>query len=514
MDLSRRHLLVGSSLAALTASCRSGREARVAVAERDGLERALQAALSAAQRAGATYADARVVRREAERVITKEDHVERVSSEESYGLGVRVLIGGAWGFASSATVDEAAAVETANRAVLLGKAHGKLVKKPIELAKAPAARDRWSSPMQIDPFRVPLADKVQLLLAVWPEAQKVAGVRFCEASCTSLGEWKLFASTDGSVLEQSITRVNAEIELTAADPTTGEFVTRNLELPARQAGWEHIVAANLPGVARKLAEDAVEKLRAPSVEPGKRDLILAPSNLWLTIHESVGHPTELDRVLGWEANFAGTSFATLDKKGKLQFAAPHVTLYADKTTPGALATCAYDDEGVRTQRWDLVKDGVLVGYQTTRDQAAVLGEAESRGTCYGATFDGFPFQRMPNVSLAPGKGDTTVADIIAATDDGIYVTGNGSWSIDHQRYNFQVKKGKITRALRDVAYQANTLSFWNACDLLGGAKSWELYGALNDGKGEPSQSNAVGHGCPPARFRNVSILNTNARGRA
>jgi TldD protein len=258
------------------------------------------------------------------------------------------------------------------------------------------------------------------------------------------------------------------------------------------------------------------------VTPGQRDLVLHPSNLWLTIHESVGHPTELDRALGYEANFAGTSFATTDKRGKLSYAAPHVSLYADKTTPGGLATCGYDDDGVKTQRWDLVRDGLFVGYQTTREQAAWIGEKSSRGTSYADSYRSIPFQRMPNVSLRPGTKPLETADLIAATDDGIYITGNGSWSIDHQRYNFQfggqmfyeVKKGKVTRVLRDVAYQANTLQFWHACDLLGGEKSWQLHGSLSDGKGEPGQVNSVSHGCPPARFAKINILNTNARRRA
>ena len=240
----------------------------------------------------------------------------------------------------------------------------------------------------------------------------------------------------------------------------------------------------------------------------------------MTIHESIGHPTELDRALGYEANFAGTSYATPDKLGKLRIGSDLVNIYADKTTPGALATCGYDDDGVKTQKWDLVKNGVFVGYQTTREQAGWIGEKTSRGTCYADDFSSFPFQRMPNVSLAPAPMPLGAADLIAATEDGIFITGTGSWSIDHQRLNFQfggqmfyeVKHGKITGPLRDVAYQANSIDFWNSCDLVaGGAKEWKMGGALYDGKGEPEQNNPVSHGCPPARFRNINILNTNAR---
>ncbi|MCA2977963.1 MAG: TldD/PmbA family protein, partial [Myxococcaceae bacterium] len=242
-------------------------------------------------------------------------------------------------------------------------------------------------------------------------------------------------------------------------------------------------------------------------------------NLWLTIHESVGHPTELDRALGDEANFAGTSFATPDKLNRLQYGAPAVTLYADKTTPGGLATCGYDDDGVKTGRWNLVEQGRFVGYQTTREQAGWIGERASRGCAYAQDHASVPFQRMPNVSLAPSATTLGVKDLIAATDDGVYVRGDGSWSIDHQRYNFQftgqmfyeVKKGKVTRALRDVAYQSNTLEFWSACDLIGGPSEWRLGSAFDDGKGEPVQSNPVSHGCPPTRFKKISVLNTRAK---
>ncbi|HSS02159.1 MAG TPA: TldD/PmbA family protein, partial [Kofleriaceae bacterium] len=271
--------------------------------------------------------------------------------------------------------------------------------------------------------------------------------------------------------------------------------------------------------ARRIGEQAVEKLKSPSVTAGKKDLILDPSNLWLTIHESIGHPTELARALGYEANYAGTSFATPDKLGKLRIASPIMSFYADKTTPGGLATCGYDDDGVATQRWNLIDKGVFVGYQTTREQAGWIGEKASRGTCYADSFSSFPFQRMPNVSLAPGPQERSLDDLIASTDDGVVIAGRGSWSIDHQRLNFQfggqvfweVKRGKRTRMLRDIAYQANTLEFWNSCDAIGGPKSWSLGGSFSDGKGEPGQVNSVSHGCPPARFRGVNILNTNRR---
>jgi len=272
--------------------------------------------------------------------------------------------------------------------------------------------------------------------------------------------------------------------------------------------------------ARMLGEQAVEKLRAPSVEPGRRDLVLCPTNLWLTIHESIGHPTELDRALGYEADFAGTSYATPDQIGKLRIGAPFLSFYADKITPGGLATCGYDDDGVKTERWELVKGGVLADFQTTRDQAGWIHEQASHGCSYADSYASVPFQRMPNVSLRPAPGRRSLNDLVAGTDDGILIVGNGSWSIDHQRLNFQfggqafweIKGGKKTRMLRDVAYQANTLEFWHACDELGGADAWRMGGTIYDGKGEPEQNNPVSHGCPPARFRKINIINTNARG--
>jgi TldD protein len=532
MPLTRRDWLVGSSSLTLGACAEAPAPPKppappaapkppTAPQPPPSLADVLGRALDTAKRQGATYADARVHQRRTSRVVTREDHVVSVSDDETYGVGVRVIADGAWGFASSSAVDDAAAAEAARRAVAVAKANAAARTRPVELAPAGVHRDKWSTELAVDPFAVPLAERAALALAFWPEAKKVPGVAFCAGHAEAYGEWKLLASTEGSLIEQSVTRVGAGYELTAKNDA-GEFVTRASELPPRQAGWEYVTGSSLVAGARKAAEEVVEKLKAPSVTPGKRDLVLAPSHLWLTIHESVGHPTELDRAMGYEANMAGTSFATTDKLGKLRYASNLVTLYADKTTPGGLATCGYDDDGVKTQRWDLVREGTFVGYQTTRDQAAWVGERESRGTSYAQDHRSVAFQRMPNVSLAPGPREAGVDDLVAATEDGILITGNGSWSIDHQRYNFQfggqmfyeIKKGKIARALKDVAYQSNTLDFWGGCDLVGGKNAWELHGSLQDGKGEPAQSNAVSHGCPPARFRKVNVINTNARRKA
>jgi TldD protein len=477
----------------------------------------VDAALSTARRAGATYADVRIHRRREENVVVRDDHAAGTADNERYGVGVRALKDGAWGFAFTARVDPNDVRRVADVACAIAAANATLRQKPVEWAAARPSVDVWQTPLEKDPFKIPAADKLELLLEVSNILRKQKLKAFTTASISSRLEWKLFANTDGSFIEQAITRIGPGYEVTLV--SDGDFVSRAWDGQGSQAGWEYIARSRFVEDAEKVAEDVRVKLAAAPVEPGKRDLLLSPENLWLTIHESVGHPTELDRALGHEANFAGTSFATPDKLRQLQYAAPIVTLYADKTTPGGLATCGYDDDGIRTGRWNLVEKGRFVAYQTTRDQAGWIGESESRGCSYAQDHASVAFQRMPNVSLEPGPKDLGMADLIAATDDGVMIQGDGSWSIDHQRYNFQftgqmffeVKKGKVTRALRDVAYQSNTLEFWNACDLIGGAREFRLGAAFDDGKGEPMQSNPVSHGCPPTRFRKISVLNTRSK---
>ncbi len=483
------------------------------------LQDVTSATLDAAKKAGASYADVRIHRRREESVTVRDDHVEGVGDHETYGIGVRVLVDGAWGFAASPHVDVKSAQKVAAVACDIAKANAKILTTRVELAPNPAHVDVWQTPLEKDPFKIPVADKAALLLDVTGELLKVPGVKYANASLQAMLEWKLFASSEGALLEQSITRLGPGYSATAIDEKSGEFVSRQWDGQSRQAGFEYLETSGFRAAARKVGEDTVEKLKAPSVEPAKKTLILDPTNLWLTVHESVGHPTELDRAMGYEANFAGTSFATPDKLGKLKYGSDLVTIYADKTTPGGLATVGYDDEGVRTQKWNLIEKGLFVGYQTTRDQAAWIHEKASRGCSYAQDHRSVQFQRMPNVSLAPSATkDLKVKDLISATDDGIYIVGTGSWSIDHQRYNFQftgqmfyeVKKGRITHALKDVGYQSSSPEFWSSLDLLGGPSEWMMGGALDDGKGEPEQSNAVSHGCPPARFKGVNILNTRA----
>jgi TldD protein len=387
----------------------------------------------------------------------------------------------------------------------------------VKLAPVEAYPDAsWDTPAKKNPFDVPLQPKLDLLLQINEAALKVAGATFVSASMQFVNEQKYFASTEGSYIRQSLIRSYPTFSITAVDKAAGTFYSRDAITAPMGMGYEYIESYPLLQEATIAAEEAVAMHKAKPVSPGQKTLILHPTNLWLTIHESVGHSTELDRALGYEANFAGTSFLTPDKLGKFEFGSKLVNIVADKTQENAMATCGYDDDGVKTTRWHLIKDGTFIDYQTTREQAHLIGQKFSHGCSYADNWSSIPFQRMPNVSLEPGAKDLSEKDIIGATDDGIYIKGDGSYSIDHQRYNFQfsgqtfweVKGGKITTQLRDVAYQSNTPEFWRSCDMLGGRSTYLLGGAFGDGKGQPIQVNSVSHGCPIARFARVNILNT------
>ena len=474
------------------------------------------AALSAARRAGASYADIRINRYRNHYIFTRDRNVQIIVNTEDYGFGVRVIADGTWGFASSSSVTKEEIARVAAQAVAIARANKAINAEPVQLAPVEPYDATWNTPVAKNPFEMPLQPKLDLLLKINDEALKVPGASFVSASMQFVNEHKYFASTDGSHIEQSLVRSYPTFSVTAVDRATGKFYSRNALTAPMGMGYEYVEAYPLLEEARVAAEEAVAMHKAKTVQPGQKTLILHPTNLWLTIHESVGHPTELDRALGYEANYAGTSFLTTDKLGKFAFGSPLVTIVADKTQDQAMATCGYDDDGVKTTRWPLIKEGTFVDYQTTRDQAHLIGQKASHGCSYADNWSSVPFQRMPNVSLEPGTKDIGEKDIIAATDDGVYVKGDGSYSIDHQRYNFQfsgqtfweVKNGKITTQLRDLAYQSNTPEFWKSCDMLGGKSTYQLGGAFSDGKGQPSQSNSVSHGCPIARFARVNILNT------
>ncbi|HET9032460.1 MAG TPA: TldD/PmbA family protein [Dokdonella sp.] len=502
-----------------------------------GLKKQLaDTAMTAAKADGASYCDVRIGRYLRQFVITREDKVQNVVNTESTGVGIRVIANGTWGFAASSDLSADSVAKAARQAVQIAKANSKLTTEPVQLAPVKGVGEvSWATPIVKNAMEVPIKDKVELLLGVNAAAMK-AGANFVNSMLFQVNEQKYFASTDGSYIDQDIHRIWAPMTVSAIDKATGKFRSRDgLSMPAGM-GYEYLDGKkedkfDLPGGnvgygnSYDMLEDAVaaakqaqEKLKAPSVKPGKYDLVLDPSHLWLTIHESVGHPTELDRVLGYEANYAGTSFATLDKwkSGKFQWGSDKVTLFADKTQPHSLGKVAYDDEGVKAQRWDLIKDGILVNYQAIRDQAHILGLDHSQGCCYADSWSSVQFQRMANVSLEPGEEKLSPADMVKDVENGIYIIGDGSFSIDQQRYNaqfggqlfYEIKNGKITGMIEDVAYQIRTPEFWNACVAVCDKSDYRLNGSFFDGKGQPGQSSAVSHGSSTTRFNGINVINT------
>ncbi len=478
-------------------------------------------ALNVARQKGAQYADIRINRTLQNSVTTREKRVVDVTNAESYGFGVRVLVDGSWGFAASSTIDKSSVERITARAVSIAIANRAIQKNRISLVPVEKYPDvKFATPVKRDPFTVPLSEKADYLLKVNAEAGKVKGPGpiFVNSRMFFTKEEKYFASTEGSYIEQVLIRSWPSFDVTSINPATGRFEQRSsLGSPAGK-GYEVVDEYDLIREAPIAAEQAVQKHTAKAVEPGRKDLVLHPTHLWLTIHESIGHPTELDRVLGYEANYAGTSFATREKLGKFQYGSKFINIKGDKTQDGGLATCGWDDDGVKTKSWDIIKDGVLVSYQTVRDNAGIIGLKESHGAAYADSWSSVSFQRMPNVSLQPASGSSNISadDLIADIKDGIYIEGDGSFSIDQQRYNFQfggqvfweIKNGKKVGLLRDVAYQSRTPDFWNSCDGVGSKEHYQMGGSYFDGKGEPGQVNAVSHGCPPARFRRVNIINT------
>ncbi len=492
-------------------------------------------ALSAAKTAGATYCDVRIGRYLRQFVITREDKVQNVVNTESTGAGIRVIVNGAWGFAATNELTPAGVVKAAQQAAAIARANAKVQTAPVQFAKAPGYGEvSWRTPIKKNAMEVPIKDKVELLLDVNAAAIN-AGASFINSQLFLVNEQKYFASTDGSYIDQDVHRIWAPMTITAIDKASGKFRTRGGLSSPMGLGFEYLdgdasgktVLPNgvvVYGQSYDMREDAIaaarqaqEKLKAPSVKPGKYDLILDPSHTWLTIHEAVGHPLELDRVLGYEANYAGTSFATLDKREQqFQYGSDKVTMFADKTQPGSLGAVAYDDEGVKTKQWDLIRDGKLVDYQTIRDQAHILGKTESDGCCYADSWSSVQFQRMANVSMAPGKTPLSVAELVEDVENGIYIIGDGSFSIDQQRYNaqfggqlfYEIKDGKVTRMLEDVAYQIRTPEFWNACVAVADKRDYRLGGSFFDGKGQPGQVSAVSHGSSTARFNGINVINT------
>ena len=495
------------------------------------------AAMTAATKAGASYCDVRIGRYLQQFITTRDQSVENVVNSESVGVGIRVIAKGCYGFVATNQLTTDAVAAAAQQAVAIAKANSRLQTEPVRLAPVKGVGEvSWKTPIQKDWRQVPIQDKVELLLAA-NAAGLAAGASFMRSQLFQINQQKYFASTDGSYIDQDIHRIWAPFTATAVDKSSGKFRSRQAlgqpvgrgyewldaraEDKIRAAGGVTTLYQNsydLIEDARLAGQQAREKLSAKSVLPGKYDLVLAPEHLFLTTHESVGHPLELDRVLGYEANYAGTSFATLDKwqSKKFQYGSKLVNFYADKTEPGSLGAVGYDDEGVPCKRWDLIKDGILVNYQATRDQVHMLGEKESHGCSYADSWSSIQFQRMPNISLAPGKAQLTPDEMVKDVKNGIYIIGRGSYSIDQQRYNFQfggqlfyeIKDGQIAGMLEDVAYQSNTQEFWNACSAICDARDWRMGGSFFDGKGQPGQVSAVSHGSSTVRFDGINVINT------
>jgi TldD protein len=484
-------------------------------------------AIDAARSAGATYADVRFNRNRTQAITTREQRVQGLVDNETMGFGVRALVNGAWGFAASRDISLDEVARVARQAAQQAKANSLTLVHPVVLAPVTATPDgRWHTPIEIDPFGVPVEDKVAILLAANAAALK-AGAKFVNSSMFFLREEKTLATSDGSFIVQTIHRTQPSMTMTAVSADGSDFQTRQSnEIAPMGRGYEHVRDAHLVDSAPRWAAEAVQKLSAKPVAVDRYDLVLHPSHLWLTIHESVAHPTELDRALGYEANYAGTSFVAPPEAvlGKLKFGSPLMNIRGDRSQPGSLGAIGWDDEGVKPESFDIVKNGVFVDYHTTREQAPLLADyykrtgrpVRSHGCSYAQTWADVQFQRMPNVSLLPGEKDHSWDDLIAATDRGIAIVGDGSFSIDQQRYNaqfggqlfYEIKGGKIVGMLKDVAYQMRTPEFWGALDMIGGKKSYHMGGAFGDAKGQPSQSNAVTHGCVPSRFRNINVINT------
>ena len=470
-------------------------------------------ALDLATRRGAHYADVRVVHNRTQGISVKDGTVESLNSSESLGFGVRVLVNGAWGFASSRDLNSAEVDKITDHALQIAAASALVSGEKVNLGPAVTSQGFYQTPYQIDPFIVSLEDKLALLTAADAEMGRVQGVRTRRSNCTAQREQKWFANSEGAFTEQVLVETGGGIQVTAVGG--GEIQTRTYPNSfGRQqvtGGWEELLKWDLPGNARRLASEAVALLTAdPCPSNITTTIILGGSQLALQVHESCGHPTELDRVYGSEAAYAGTSFLTTEKLDTFQYGSPVVNLTADSLRPQGLGTFGWDDEGIPAQTSPLVKNGLFVGYLMSRETASQLGRV-SNGCMRAMGWNRIPIIRMVNVSLEPGTW--TFDDLIADTDDGIYMELNRSWSIDDKRYNFQfgteigyeIKGGKLGRMLRNCTYTGITPEFWNSCDAICNQDHWVMWGTPNCGKGQPPQTAHTGHGAAPARFRNIKV---------
>lgn len=471
-----------------------------------------EAALNAAQVKGASYADVRLDQLVQQDIEVKNGQLATVSDDSSEGFGVRVLVDGAWGFAGSARLERSEVEELVDRAVRIARASGRVQTSRVDLGPPVSSRGHYRTPVERDPFTVPLSEKVDLLLRADQAMGSVKGVTIREGSMEFLRHQKVFASTEGAFIEQDLYESGTGIEATATSPDDVQNRSYPNSFGRHQGsgGYEYIERLELDQHGGRIGEEAVALLSAPQCPSGVKTLILDASQTALQIHESCGHPTELDRVFGTEAAYAGTSFMTPDKLNKLRYGSPMVTITADALTPTGLGTYGWDDEGVPAQRSFLIKEGLFVGYLTSRETARVLGQ-ESNGTMRADGWNRIPLIRMTNVSLQPGE--SSLDAMIAGTRDGVYMETNRSWSIDDKRLNFQfgtqlayeIVDGKRGRLVKNATYTGITPEFWNSCDAIAGRSEWKVWGLANCGKGQPPQVAHVGHGAAPARFQNVRV---------
>ena len=470
-------------------------------------------ALNTAQMRGATYADARFVATEVQSITVKNNVVEAVTSRRSQGVGVRVIANGGWGFASSPRVHAGEMDALAATAVRIARASSSLLRQPVNIGDPLKIEATYETPVHLDPFTVPLEEKIALLMKASEEMKRVdRRIAVAEAGVEVIKTTKLFASTEGSYIEQTLYETGCGIESTAIgnDEMQNRSYPNSVGRHQGTEGWEFVERYDLPGNAARIAEESVALLTAKPCPSGEMTIILDGSQTALQVHESCGHPIELDRALGAEDAFAGTSFLTPDKLGTFRYGSDYVNMTIDATLPGGLGTFGYDDEGVPAQRVDVVKDGIFVGYLTSRETAARLGQS-SNGTARASNWDRIPLIRMTNVNLEPGPWK--LVDLIADTDEGIYMQTNRSWSIDDKRLNFQfgteiareIKNGKLGDLVKNATYTGMTPQFWGSCDAVCGGGEWVVWGTPNCGKGQPEQVGHVGHGAAPARFRNVRV---------
>ena len=477
------------------------------------------AALERARALGATHADFRFERIRTQYVAVRDHGLDGAEDMTDLGFAVRVILDGAWGFAASSECTVASAVAVAERSIELARLARRVTRTPVSLAPEPTYPDAvWASSYRIDPFGVATSDKVDLLRSWTEDLLRSEAVSHATATVLQMHENKFYADLSGTTTTQQRIRLEPVVEVHgyAGD----SFDSMRTIAPPTARGWEYLLGDgfDFDGERAQLPDLLAERLRAPSVVPGTYDLVIHPSNLWLTIHESIGHATELDRALGFEAGYAGTSFATPDRLGTLRYGSELMNVTADRTVEYGLASTGYDDDGVATTTSDLITDGILVGYQLDRATSAAypsVNGGRSNGCSYADSPLHVPLQRMANVSLRAGSEDTSTDDLIGGIEHGLYVVGDKSWSIDMQRYNFQftgqrfyrIENGRLAGQVRDAAYQATTTDFWGSLAALGGPETYELGGAFNCGKAQPGQTAAVSHGCPTAVFSGIRILN-------